>query len=129
MKKVKRLLRATGLFILLISARPLFIYGSFPAGEGDVIRFNSSFKMKRMSNGEVIVTNPEETTLKNLTFKDMYADIILAAYRNQKMDYVIETCSRKYYLSDDECRREVKHALNVLSEWKIVFIESSASKS
>jgi hypothetical protein len=53
-------------------------------------------------------------------FSDFYADLLMAAYRKQRMEYILESFSRKYYLSEEECRREIKHALNILSEWNIV---------
>ena len=46
--------------------------------------------------------------------------LLMAAYRKQNTEYIITSFSKKYYLSHDECRREIKHALNVLAEWNIV---------
>lgn len=88
------------------------------------IRLNPEIKVKRISNGSVIVTsrNPDETSLKH-EFKDFYADLILGVYRKQSLELIFETLRKKYYLSEDECRRELKHALNTLSEWKIILRE------
>jgi len=36
------------------------------------------------------------------------------------MGVIVNTISKKYYYSYEECRREIKHALNVLSDWNIV---------
>jgi len=74
-----------------------------------------------MSNGEVIVffknQNNDQFTQK---FNDLYADLILGLYRKQNIDFIMNSLAKKYYMSDDECRREIKHAVNVLAEWKIV---------
>jgi hypothetical protein len=85
------------------------------------IRLNPECKIKRMSTGEVIVMtkNQEGLEVKH-QFSDFYADLLMAAYRKQRMEYILESFSRKYYLSEEECRREIKHALNILSEWNIV---------
>jgi len=81
-----------------------------------------------MSNGEVIISHSQDTGIKNLTFTDFYADILLAAYRNQKMDYIIRACTGKYFSSEDECRREVKHAVNVLSGWNIIIVDRTVAE-
>jgi len=87
----------------------------------DVIRLNPDCKVKRLSNGSVVISakNTEGVEEKH-QFNDFYADLLMAAYRKQKTEYIIDSFSKKYYLSHDECRREIKHALNVLAEWNIV---------
>ena len=130
--KIRRgLITRFSVTIILLFSLPAFYenlsFCNSSAGEGEVIHLNTSLKLKRMSNGEVIISSPETTDFKNLTFTDFYADILMAAYRNQRLEYVIETCSKKYFSSTEECRREVKHAVNVLSEWKIIIIDRTAS--
>jgi len=85
------------------------------------IKLNPECQIKRMSNGSVVVLakNEQGTEVKH-EFNDFYADLLMAAYRKQRMEYILESFSKKYYLSEDDCRREIKHALNVLSEWNIV---------
>jgi hypothetical protein len=87
----------------------------------DVIRLNPDCKVKRLSNGSVIISakNIEGVEEKH-QFTDFYADLVMALYRKQKTEFILTSFSRKYYLSRDECRREIKHALNVLAEWNIV---------
>jgi hypothetical protein len=87
----------------------------------DVIRLNPDCKVKRLSNGSVITSakNTEGVEEKH-QFNDFYADLLMAAYRKQKTEYILTSFSKKYYLSRDECRREIKHAVNVLAEWNIV---------
>jgi hypothetical protein len=91
-----------------------------------IIKLNPEYKLKRFSNGEVVVFRKsgegEEVTHK---FSDFYADLLMAAYRKQRLGYVIDTFAKKYYLSQEDCRREVKHALNVLEEWNIVIRDES----
>lgn len=95
-----------------------------PFSNDDILRINPSYKLERMSNGEVIIhTGVEQGVKESHSFHDFYADLLLAAHRKQRMEYVLQTLSNKYYLSDDECRRELKHALNVLSEWNIVLLD------
>jgi hypothetical protein len=119
-----------GKLVLLVSLT--FIFSSalfaFNQGGGEAIRFNSEYKLKRMSNGEVIISHSQNPGIKNLTFTDFYADILLAAYRNQKMDYIIRACTDKYFSSEDECRREVKHAVNVLSGWNIIIVDRTVAE-
>lgn len=87
----------------------------------DVIRLNPDCKVKRLSNGSVIISakNTEGVEEKH-HLNDFYADLVMAAYRKQKTEYILTSFSKKYYLSRDECRREIKHAVNVLAEWNIV---------
>jgi len=76
-----------------------------------------------MSNGFVVLSALRNGETIRHEFTDIYADILLAAYRKQRLGYIMESLSKKYYYSDEECRREIKHALNVLSEWDIVLRE------
>jgi len=98
------------------------------AVQGETIRINPEFKINRVSNGAVIVTtkDPKEVQVKH-EFKDFYADLLFAASRKQRMDYITDTLKKKYYLSEDDCRREIKHALNVLAEWNIVLRDNSVA--
>ncbi len=87
----------------------------------DVIRLNPDCKVKRLSNGSVIISSKNtEGVEEKHQFNDFYADLVMAAYRKQKTEYILTSFSKKYYLSRDECRREIKHAVNVLAEWNIV---------
>ena len=122
---ISSLLRSlhSGLFLVLV-----FTF-SLNAGEGMSsgssleanIKLNPDCKIKRMSNGTVIVStmNKEGIEVKH-SFTDFYADLLMAAYRKQNTRFILDSFSRKYYLSEDDCRREIKHALNVLAEWNIV---------
>jgi len=85
------------------------------------IKINPECKIKRLSNGSVIVLakNLDGVEVKH-EFTDLYADLLMAYYRKQRSDYIMDSISKKYYLSEDECRREIKHALNVLAEWNII---------
>jgi hypothetical protein len=116
-------LKAGSLLILMLMLS-LFSFSGDSTGSSsldDVIRLNPDCKVKRLSNGSVIISakNTEGVEEKH-QFNDFYADLIMAAYRKQKTEYILTTFSKKYYLSRDECRREIKHALNVLAEWNIV---------
>lgn len=107
-------------FVLVI----FFIIPSPVSGGNDdekTIRINPEFKINRISNGSVIVTsrNPGEANVKH-EFNDFYADLLMAAYRKQTMGVITDTLRKKYYMSEDECRRELKHAINILAEWKII---------
>jgi hypothetical protein len=122
---ISSLLRSlqSGLFLVLAFAF------SLNAGEGISsgssleanIKLNPDCKIKRMSNGTVIVsTMTKEGIEVKHNFTDFYADLLMAAYRKQNTRFILDSFSRKYYLSEDDCRREIKHALNVLAEWNIV---------
>ncbi|HKZ66882.1 MAG TPA: hypothetical protein VJ111_11020 [Chitinophagaceae bacterium] len=104
--------------VLIFPAKAVPPRDSFSAG---TIKLNPECKLKRMSSGEVIVfaRNTEGQDIRH-EFTDFYADLLMAAYRKQRMEFILDTFSRKYYLSEDDCRRELKHALNVLAEWNIV---------
>jgi hypothetical protein len=116
------LLRFAGiLFIQLILLYPVAFGTSMLSLYDEGIKLNPDYQLKRMSNGEVVVTsrNPNENAVKH-TFTDLYADLLLGLYRRQDVNFIIGSLAKKYYLSDDECRREIKHAVNVLSEWNII---------
>ena len=87
------------------------------------IKLNPDFKLKRLSNGRVEMTAVQNGETVKHQFEDLYADLLIAAYRKQRMGLIVNTISRKYYYSYEECRREIKHALNVLSDWNIVLRE------
>lgn len=120
-----KFLRISGFFFFLMIMSFAVRGGDAPKSfnEGS-IHLNPQCKIKRMSNGEVyvIATNREGAEVKH-KFTDFYADLLMAAYRKQRLEYIMETFSKKYYLSQDDCRREIKHALNVLTDWNIVLRE------
>jgi len=112
-----------GLFLILV------LTFSLNAGEGISsrssleanIKLNPDCKIKRMSNGTVVVSARNKAGIEvNHNFTDFYADLLMAAYRKQSTGFILDSFSKKYYLSEDDCRREIKHALNVLAEWNIV---------
>jgi hypothetical protein len=111
----------TLLFLLVISMAAFSLSAS--SFDDTVVKLNPDFKLKRMSNGTVIMSALRNGETVQHEFTDIYADILLAAYRRQRLGYIMESLSKKYYYSDEECRREIKHALNVLSEWDIVLRE------
>jgi len=100
---------------------------SFPLSassfDDTVVKLNPDYKLKRMSNGTVVMSALQNGETIKHEFTNIYADILLAAYRKQRLGYIMENLSKKYYYSDEECRREIKHALNVLSDWDIVLRE------
>jgi hypothetical protein len=82
---------------------------------------NPVYKVKRLSNGTVIVSTTEKDgTIVKHEFRELYADLVMAAYRKQRLTLIVNNLAKKYYLSEADCRREVKHALNELTEWQIV---------
>jgi hypothetical protein len=116
-------LKAGSLLVFMLMLSLFSFSGDSPGASSldDVIRLNPDCKVKRLSNGSVIISakNLEGVEEKH-QFTDFYADLLMAAYRKQKTEYILTSFSKKYYLSRDECRREIKHALNVLAEWNIV---------
>jgi hypothetical protein len=116
--------KACSLLVLMLMLSLFSFNGDSTTGASsldDVIRLNPDCKVKRLSNGSVIISakNTEGVEEKH-QFSDFYADLLMAAYRKQKTDYILTSFSKKYDLSRDDCRREIKHALNVLAEWNIV---------
>jgi len=113
-----------GTFLVFVLMLSLFSFSGDSTGTSsldDVIRLNPDCKVKRLSNGSVIISAKNfEGVEEKHQFTDFYADLIMAAYRKQKTEYILTSFSKKYYMSRDECRREIKHALNVLAEWNIV---------
>ena len=88
--------------------------------DNTIVKLNPEYKLKRLSNTTVVMSAVRNGEIIRHEFTDIYADILLAAYRKQRLGYIMENLSKKYYYSDEECRREIKHALNVLTEWDIV---------
>lgn len=120
--KLGKRIAAFLLFALYFSF--LSAYAS-PFSDDYRLQINPDYKLRRMSNGEVIIyTNDQKSTEKSFSFNDIYADLLLAAHKKQRFGFVIETVSKKYNLSDAECRRELKHAVYVLSEWNIIILDN-----
>jgi hypothetical protein len=112
----------TLLLLLVISMVSFSLSAS--SFDNTIVKLNPDYKLKRMSNGTVVMSALRNGETIQHEFTDIYADLLLAAYRKQRMGYIMENLSKKYYYSDEECRREIKHALNVLSEWDIVLREN-----
>lgn len=122
-KSTPQMIRISGIFIFMMLL-------SFPAHSGSSdksfyngsIKLNPDCKVKRLSTGDVLVfTKNDKGTDIEHKFTDFYADLIMAAYRKQRTEFIVDSLGKKYYLSEDDCRREIKHALNVLIEWKILY--------
>jgi hypothetical protein len=110
------------LFLLLMISMVSFLI-SASSFDDTVVKLNPDYKLKRMSNGTVVMSALRNGETIQHEFTELYADLLLAAYRKQRLGYIMENLTKKYYYSDEECRREIKHALNVLSEWDIVLRE------
>jgi hypothetical protein len=106
-------------FILAIFLTPV----SASSFENTIIKLNPDFKLKRLSNGTVVMSSVRQGETVKHQFTDLYADILLAAYRKQRVGIIMDIIAKKYYYSDEDCRREIKRALNVLAEWNIVIRE------
>jgi len=122
-KYTAQILRFSGIFVFI-----MLISFSADSGGSDKSFYNGSIvlnpdcKVKRMSSGEVLVFAKDKDGVEvKHQFTDFYADLIMAAYRKQRIEFIVDSLSKKYYLSEDDCRREIKHAVNVLSEWKILY--------
>jgi hypothetical protein len=116
--------KTLGAFLLFLLIATLPGYGlscHSRQPDNDVVKINPHCKVKRFSNGDVLVTLSDANgKVESHRFSDFYADVVMAAYRKQRMEYIIQTLGKKYGLSEDECRRDIKHALNTLLEWGIV---------
>jgi len=92
------------------------------------IKLNPDCKIKRLSNGDVIVSLKSGQGIEEKhEFTDFYADLLFAAYRKQSTRSIVDSFSKKYYISQDDCRRAIKHALNVLAEWNIVIRDNQVA--
>jgi hypothetical protein len=127
---MKALTRSTPQMIRISGIIIFMMLLSFPAHSGSSdksfydgsIKLNPECKVKRLSTGDVLVfTKNDNGTDIEHKFTDFYADLIMAAYRKQRTEFIVDSLGKKYYLSEDDCRREIKHALNVLIEWKILY--------
>ena len=115
--------------VMFISLPGFTGYGADVTSMDDVIRLNPDCKVKRLSNGSVIISSKNtEGVEEKHQFTDFYADLLMAAYRKQNTESILTSFCKKYYMSRDECRREIKHALHVLSEWNIVQQDNRAVK-
>lgn len=97
--------------------------GSTPGFQNKIIKLNPGYKINRAPKGVIIVSgiNEKGDEVRH-EFDNFYADVIWAASRKQSLTYVENNLQKKYYLSKEECRREMKHALNVLTQWNIVIL-------
>jgi hypothetical protein len=124
-----KILRASGILIFLILISFISETGDLPKSfYENRILLNPECKIKRMSNGEVMVIAKNQEGMEvGYKFTDLYADLLMAAYRKQRMVFIVENISKKYYLSKDDCRREIKHAINILADWNIVLREEQVA--
>lgn len=119
-----RLSKFSKVFLLIVTL--VFTYQSFSSAamnfldESDFLKINPAYKIKRFGNGKVIAYASLDGEKIEHDFTDFNADILLAAIRKQRLSSVILNLSRKYGLSEDECRRKVKHSINVLEAWDIL---------
>ena len=104
---MRRLLLAAGLIFFLSAS-------SF---DDTVVKLNPDYRLKRIGCCSIAMVSTDGSRHE---FTDVYADILIGAYRKQRLGYIVSSISEKYYLSEEDCRREIKHALNVLVEWNIV---------
>ncbi len=122
-KSALQIIRFSGLYVFMVLATlPAHAGNNDKSFYNGSIKLNPDCKVKRLSTGDVIVfTKDKAGTDVQHKFTDFYADLIMAAYRKQRTEFIVDSLGKKYYLSEDDCRREIKHALNVLSEWKILY--------
>jgi hypothetical protein len=108
-------------FVFLFSVQYLSVSASGFFDDSDILKINPDYKIKRYPNGTVIAYSLLADGEKVVhDFTNFNADVLLAALRKQRVENVILNLSRKYRLSEDECRRNLKHAVNVLEEWDII---------
>ena len=107
-------------FILLLVFSLVSITISASSFDNTILKLNPDFKFKRLSNGTVVMSTLRDGKTIKHEFTDLYADLLLAAYRKQRLGFIMNSLSKKYFYSNEECRREIKHALNILDEWDII---------
>lgn len=113
--------------VIFLIVALVFAFQSFSSSasnyldESDILKINPEYKIKRFPNGKVIAYFSLDNGEKVVhDFTDFNADVLLAALRKQKLGSIMLNLSRKYGLSEDECRRRIKHSINVLEEWEII---------
>lgn len=121
-------------YVLPYLAALLVFMVSFAGGSHESLydshfTINPNYKLKRLSNGQVLVTAAGNGgQVVNHRFDDIYADLLMATYRKQRVEYMVETFSKKYFLSEEECRRQLKHAINTLANWNILIRTEKSAK-
>jgi hypothetical protein len=122
-QSASKLSRFAGFFVcLILISLTASTEGTDKSYYDGSIRLNPDCKVKRLSTGAVhVFTKDKDGSEVKHEFTDFYADLIMAAYRKQRIEFIVDSLGKKYYLSEDDCRRELKHAVNVLSEWKILY--------
>jgi hypothetical protein len=86
----------------------------------DAVKFNPDFKLKRVSGTTVAVYTIHDGNKHEYVFADFNADVLLLLYRKVGIDLITDNLTKKYHLSEIDCRRQVKMALNTLAEWEII---------
>jgi hypothetical protein len=110
MKPTVKFLRFTKFSkVLLLNVALIFAFQSF-----------SSLASNYLDESDILYSSPDNGEKVVHDFTDFNADILLAALRKQRLGNVMLNLSRKYGLSEDECRRKIKHSINVLEEWEII---------
>ena len=87
---------------------------------GSNIRFNPEYKLKSNSGTVTVYTFTEKGDKVEYVFNKFHADVVLLVYRRLDLAKITEIMSKKYDMSEKECRRNVKMTLNTLELWDIV---------
>ncbi len=101
----------------------ILVFSSFDVlcntGEGS-IQFNPEYKLKSYSGVVTVYTFTEGGDKVEYIFNEFHADVLLLVYRRLDLVQIIERMSKKYGLSEKDCRRNVKMTINTLELWDIV---------
>ncbi|MFO7656239.1 MAG: hypothetical protein R6W78_04165 [Bacteroidales bacterium] len=126
----KSLKSSTGISLTMVLAMMILLAGPVTllarssytfSNDRNKLQLNPEYKLKRLSTGKVIIySSKTEGKVVRHEFEDIYAEVLLGALRRQTVDQLVPVIAKKYYYAEDECRREVKHAINVLEEWQIL---------
>lgn len=121
---MKKIYTFKNYLILFLISSEIFLL-SFNFEDNERLLLNPEYKIKRTSSGTVIAYSSHNGRHVSLEFDKIPADVILAALQKRSVRDLIPKLSKKYSFDEDECRREIKHSINVLTEWNILLPENS----
>ena len=108
------------LFIGLLLAGVMLSAYSGKGDNGDNLRFNHQYKLKKDHDAVIITTVDKKGEVITYDFSDFSADVLYAVYRDQEPRKIISKLAKKYELTETESRRKIKQVLNTLEVWDIV---------
>ena len=115
-----KLTTALGLLLLI------GYFASAQAAPPNVFSYDDTIHLSKncslQQNSDEVIVRLDQTGKSGVEyrFNEFYADLVLLASEQNTFQEIVTALAGKYELSNDDCRRKVKHSVNVLSDFGIL---------